>query len=120
MPATMFCSVVGFAQRNSPVAASKLQAIPVLQGTPVSVLRGPRRASGLTDSMPVEEGLTGVLMIIITNVHSWSQLSLGKTWCFQTTSPVLGLTAKRVLVPAIVPPIVPRCASEAGPAPLDP
>src|SRR5881396_1262387 len=86
------------------------------------VLRGPRRAFGLVANMPeaFPSGLTGVLMIIISNVHSWSQLSRGKVWCFQTTSPVLGLTAKRVLVPAIVPPIVPRCASEAGPAPLDP
>jgi hypothetical protein len=29
-------------------------------------------------------------------------------------------TAKRVLVPAIVPPIVPRRISDAGPAPVDP
>src|SRR6266852_671198 len=100
----MFCSVVGFAHRYSPVAASKLQAIPVVQGTPVSVLRGPRRAFGLTDSMSVAEGLTGVLMINISKVHSWSQLSRGRTWCFQTTSPVLGRTAKRVFVPAMVAP----------------
>src|SRR5207244_9231415 len=120
--ATRFCSTVCFAHRNSPVAASKLQAIPVLQGIPVKVLRGPRRASGLVANMPgaFGSGLTGVLMIIISKVHSWSQLSRGKVWCRQTTSPVLGLTAQRVLVPAIVPPMVPRCASDAGPAPLDP
>ena len=96
--------------------------MPVLQGTPVSVLRGPLRASGLTDNMPgaLASGLTGELMIIISKVHSWSQLSRGKVWCFHTTSPVLGLTAQRVSVPAMVPPIVPRCTSEAGPAPLDP
>src|SRR3977135_1794702 len=66
--ATRFCSVVCFAHRNSPVAASKLQAMPVLQGTPVNVLRGPRRASGLTESIPaaVASGLTGVLMTIIS------------------------------------------------------
>src|SRR5215831_7391777 len=118
----MFCSVVCFAHRNSPLAASKLQAIPVLQGTPVSVLRGPRFASGLVDNIPCAfgSGLTGVLMTIISKVHSWSQLSRGKVWCFHTTSPVFGLTAKRVLVPAIDPPTVPRCASDAGPAPLDP
>ena len=53
----MFCSTVGFAHRNSPLAASKLQAMPVLHGTPVSVLRGPRRASGLTASMPARVGI---------------------------------------------------------------
>ena len=48
-------------------------------GTPVSVLRMPRRASGLIDISPaLAAGLTGVLMIIISNVHSWSQLSRGK------------------------------------------
>jgi hypothetical protein len=72
MRATMFCSTVCFAQRNSPVAASKLQAMPVLQGTPVKVLRGPRCASGLVASMPaaVASGLTGVLITIISKVHS--------------------------------------------------
>jgi hypothetical protein len=46
--------------------------MPVLQGTPVNVLRGPRLASGLTDNMPaaVGSGFTGVLMTIISNVHS--------------------------------------------------
>src|SRR2546422_7535959 len=70
-----FCSTVCFAHKNSPVAASKLQAIPVLQGMPVKVLRGPRRAFGLVANMPeaFPSGLTGVLMIIISNVHSWSQ-----------------------------------------------
>jgi hypothetical protein len=44
--------------------------IPVLQGTPVNVLRGPRRAFGFTDSISGAPGFTGVLMIIISNVHS--------------------------------------------------
>src|ERR1700730_5663509 len=119
---TKFCSTVDFAHRNSPLAASKLHAMPVLQGTPVNVLRGPRRASGLTDIMPVAplSGLTEVLMIIISKVHSWSQLSRGRTWCFHTTSPVLGLTAKRVLVPAIVAPGMLRWVSEAGPTADEP
>src|SRR5215470_18750566 len=114
---TRFCSTVDFAHKNSPLAASKLQAMPVLQGTPVKVLRGPRRASGLTDIMPLalESGLTCVLMTIISKVQSWSQLSLGSTWCFHTTSPVLGLTAKRVSVPAMVAPGILRCVSDAGP-----
>src|SRR5262245_9752139 len=118
----MFCSVVGFAQRNSPLAASKLQAMPVLQGTPVSVLRGPRRASGFTDSIPpaLTSGLTAVLIIIISKLPSWSQLSRGNTWWLQTTSPVLGLTAKRVLVPVMVAPGMLRWVSEAGPTALDP
>src|SRR5215831_20522795 len=119
---TRFCSTVDFAHRNSPLVASKLHAIPVLQGTPVNVLRRPRRASGLIDIMPVApaSGLTDVLMIIISKVHSWSQLSRGRTWCFHTISPVLGLTAKRVLVPAMVAPGMLRCASEAGPTAVDP
>ena len=47
-------------------------------------------------------------------------LSRGSTWCFQTTSPLLGRIAKRVFVPAIVAPGILRSASEAGPTPLDP
>src|SRR5439155_17918437 len=110
------------AHRNSPLAASKRQAMPVLQGMPVIVLRGPLRASGLIDIMPaaLASGLTGVLMTIISKVHSWSQLSRGSVWCFQTISPDLGWTAKRVSVPARVAPGALRCASEAGATPLDP
>jgi len=44
--------------------------MPVLHGTPVSVLRGPRRAFGLTDNMTAGSGLTGVVIVIISNVHS--------------------------------------------------
>src|SRR5882672_5400023 len=90
--ATRFCSVVRFAHRNSPVAASKLQAMPVLHGTPVSVLRGPFLASGLIDIIPaaLASGLTGVLITIISKVHSWSQLSRGRVWCRQAISPDLG------------------------------
>jgi hypothetical protein len=47
-------------------------------------------------------------------------LSRGSTWCLQTISPVLGRTAKRVLVPVIVAPGIWRWASEAGPTALDP
>src|ERR1700730_9845775 len=55
MRSTMFCSTVGLAQRNSPLAASKLQAMPVLHGTPVSVFRRPPLTLGLTASMPALE-----------------------------------------------------------------
>src|SRR5207248_7215323 len=122
MAATRFWVVVCFAQRNSPVAASKLQAIPVLHGIPVKVLRGPLRASGLIDIMPdaFASGLTVVLITIISKVHSWSQLSRGSVWCRQTTSPLLGCIAKRVSVPASVAPGALRCASDAGATPDEP
>src|SRR5712691_11512735 len=100
--ATRFCSTVCLAQRNSPFAASKLQAMPVLQGMPVSVLRGPLRASGLTDSMPAAfaSGLTGVLMTIISKVHSWSQLSRGKVW--YVIQPVAGTTYLGPIPPELI------------------
>ena len=43
-----------------------------LHGMPVRVLRGPRRAFGFVDNMPAAfaSGLTGVLMTIISKVHS--------------------------------------------------
>ena len=99
------------------MAASKLHMMEVLQGTPVRVLRLAESARRPTAIMPsaLGSGCTGVVIGIISKVHSWSQLSSGSTWCFQMILPVLGSTAKRVSVPAMVAPILPRWASEAGP-----
>src|SRR4051812_37050119 len=122
MSLTRFWKTVDLAQRKSPLAASKLHMIEVLHGTPVRVLRLADAAPRPVASMPLAlgSGCTGVEMGIISKVHSWSSLSCGSTWCFQTIFPVLGSMAKRVLVPARgARPLTPRCASEDGPTPLE-
>src|SRR5579859_867072 len=97
--------------------------IEVLHGTPVRVLRLADAALRATAIMPLAlgSGATLVVIGIISKVHSWSALSCGNTWCFQTILPVLGSTAKRVLVPASVAlPFTPRWVSDDGPTPLEP
>jgi hypothetical protein len=95
IPLTIFCTAVDLAHRNSPLARSKLQTIEVLQGIPVRVLRLEEAARRPMAIMPsaLGSGLTFVVIGIISKVHSWSQLSCGRTWCFQMIFPVLGCTA---------------------------
>src|SRR6185437_13309741 len=112
---TRFWKTVDLAQRKSPLAASKLHMIEVLHGTPVKVLRLAEAALRLTAIMPLAlgSGATLVVMGIISKVHSWSPLSCGNTWCFQAILPVLGSTAKRVLLPAkVATPFTPRWVSD--------
>src|SRR5450432_2723656 len=123
MSLTRFWKTVDLAQRKSPLAASKLHRIEVLHGTPVRVLRLAVAALRPIAIMPLAwgSGATFVVIGIISKVHSWSALSCGNTWCFQTIFPVLGSMAKRVLLPArVAVPFTPRWVSDEGPTPLEP
>src|ERR1044071_1952772 len=84
---TRFWKTVDLAQRKSPLAASKLHRMDVLQGTPVSVLRLADAALRPTAIMPLAlgSGATLVVIGIISKVHSWSALSCRNTWGFPAT-----------------------------------
>src|SRR3569623_457736 len=92
MPLTRFWYTVDLAQRKSPFFASKLHRIEVLHGTPVRVRRDGDAARLPTAMMVLSpaSGATLVVMGIISKVHSWSQLSWGRTWCCHAICPVFG------------------------------
>src|SRR5579872_6022785 len=94
----------------------------VLHGTPVRVLRLALAILRPTENMPsaLASGCTGVVIGIISKVHSWSQLSSGIIWRRQMILPVSGWTAQRVSVPAMLAPTWFLCASDDGPTAVEP
>ena len=97
MSAMTFCTLVGWAQRNAPVAASSAHTMPVLPGMPVTIFR---RRPGAIEPLrhSTSPGETSVSTTSRANGWSRSHSSLGMCWKYQAISPVSASSARVELV----------------------